>query len=198
MVACTAYSPFLMLHGIPQRMLTILVRSVRSQETLRWLSSFMALGYLNLSGNPIPLEGLWPLARVHILELCLTSGRRSTEERREILRLLPNVWVLDDEYVTAQERCSADGLQDVNHRQDLLDTSNDHPLAWNDHNPVRNFGKSLREDSHGGKDHHVDSSEGKLKQQKIATCGLSYRSPEGQGNRAREFYENVVWTLPCR
>ncbi|CAN0538545.1 unnamed protein product, partial [Ectocarpus sp. 12 AP-2014] len=72
-------------------------------ESLGGLSRVMALGYLNLSRNFIPLDGLRPLARAHILELFLGSGR-SSEERRRTLCALPNLWALDDEFVTAEER----------------------------------------------------------------------------------------------
>ncbi|CAM9239081.1 unnamed protein product, partial [Ectocarpus sp. 12 AP-2014] len=76
-------------------------------ESLGGLSRVMALGYLNLSSNFIPLDGLRPLARAHILELFLGNGR-SSEERRRTLCALPNLWVLDDEFVTAEERRIAD------------------------------------------------------------------------------------------
>ncbi|CAN0011132.1 unnamed protein product, partial [Choristocarpus tenellus] len=74
-------------------------------ESLPGIASFDVLGHLDLSGNCIPLEALQPLVSIHILELSI-AGNPAAEvaNRSTILRLLPYLWVLDGEYVTAEER----------------------------------------------------------------------------------------------
>lgn len=164
-----------------------------AQETLGGLSSFMALGYLSLSDNDTPLECLRPLARAHILELCLGRGR---SERRRIVLLLPNVWVLDEEYVTADERRFADGFDQT--RRSEASNGGDHLYAWNDAcwKPVADNS----EDNRGGNEPRIFSHKDKpnAQRQKTSGCCLEYQDLERHGRRTREFFQNVVWKLPCR
>lgn len=160
----------------------------------------MALGYLNLSSNPLPLEGLRPLAHAHILELFLGSVH-SREERRQTLGILPNVWVLDDEYVTASERREAE--DDYSHGRG---ESNDHLLrTWNDSSLPRSpeklrciDGKSVAGGRKDDSSKEVRTSHQRTQQKKELGGGSGFGSLETQGCQAREFYENVVWKLPSR
>lgn len=166
------------------------------QESLQGLSSLMALGYLNLSSNLLPLEGLRPLAHAHILELFLGSTRPG-QERRRTLGLLPNVWVLDDEYVTARERRAAE--DDYSHG---AGERNDHLLrTWNDASLLRSPGK-LRDNNGGGRriNNRKQLRISHQRPQQIKELGgrSGFGSLEIQGRQVREFYENVVWKLPSR
>lgn len=167
------------------------------QESVEGLSSLMALGYLNLSSNPLPLEGLRPLAHAHILELFLGTVR-SGQERRRALGLLPNVWVLDDEYVTAIERRAAE--DDYSHgageRGDYL------LRTWNDPSLLRSREK-LRDDDGAGARHvdvgkYVRPNHQPPQQKQEPGGGSGFGSLETQGRQVREFYENIVWKLPSR
>lgn len=156
----------------------------------------MALGYLNVSNNHLPLEGLRPLARAHILELFLGNGR-SRQERRRTVGILPNLWVLDDEFVTAEERRTAE--DDYAHEgggggDELL-------LTWNDSPSSEDAGessKSSRRDVQpiGRKDarigHHLPQEHEKF------GGGSGFGGIETQGRRVREFFEDVVWKLPAK
>lgn len=161
----------------------------------------MALGYLNLSSNFIPLDGLRPLARAHILELFLGSGR-SSEERRRTLCALPNLWVLDDEFVTAEERRIADDNHQHNGRGG--GATSDHLLpTWNQSSPKRE--KTRDKDGNTAiaspssivvvKDagrHHPPQK------QKESACKSGFVDFETQGHLTQDFYENVVWKIPSR
>lgn len=163
------------------------------QGSVDGLSSLMALGYLNLSSNPLPLEALRPLAHAHILELFLGSVRAG-EARRRTLGLLPNVWVLDDEYVTARERRAAE--EDYSHG---AGERNDHFLrTWNDSSLLRSQEKP-RGDS-GARGRHIDhrNQVRTSHQQTQPGGGSGFGSLETQGRQSRDFYENVVWKLPSR
>ncbi|CAM9159192.1 unnamed protein product [Ectocarpus sp. 13 AM-2016] len=170
-------------------------------ESLGGLSRVMALGYLNLSSNFIPLDGLRPLARAHILELFLGSGR-SSEERRRTLCALPNLWVLDDEFVTVEERRIADD----NHRHNGSGegATSDHLLpTWNQSSPTRDKTRdkdgstaiaspsSIVITKDAGR-HHPP------KTQKASTCKSGFVDLEIQGHLTQDFYENVVWKIPSR
>eukprot|EP00752_Nemacystus_decipiens_P002990 g2774.t1 len=167
------------------------------QESVEGLSTLMALGYLNLSGNPFPLEALRPLAHAHILELFLGSAR-SGEERRRALALLPNVWVLDDEYVTARERRAAEddyshGAQDWNGH--LLRTWNESTLPRSPEKLGDGGGTGNRDvDSRDG----VRASQQPSQPKKGPGGGPGFGSLETQGRQVREFYDDVVWKLPSR
>ncbi len=167
-----------------------------SQESIRGLSSLMALGYLNLSNNPLPVENLRPLARAHILELFLGSGR-SPQERRRTVGFLPNLWVLDDEFVTAQERHTAE--DDYAHEGGGADDQL--LLTWN----APSLSEKAKETC--GRDRrHVQSASRKDKcighQPPQKTKGLGpgpgFGGIETQGRRARKFFEDVVWKLPSK
>lgn len=158
----------------------------------------MALGYLNLSSNPLPLESLRPLAHTHILELYLGDDR-SPDERRRTLSLLPNLWVLDEEFVTARERRiaednyhhveagSAGGIQ-------LLLTRSDSST------PVKARGFGDRSDCRA--ECSTSPDEVQSHQSPQPKNGPFYRSAYGdlerQGRLARGFFEDVVWKLPSR
>lgn len=151
----------------------------------------MAVGYLNLSSNSIPLEGLRPLARTHILELCLGGSGSSAENRRDILGLLPNVWVLDGEYVTAQERCAADGYDKSNPRG----VDNGHLLGEERNDLIRKPESQRRQDdAKGGRRRSQHTSGGSNDRR---TGQQEYRDLLQQGHQTKEFFENVVWKLPC-
>eukprot|EP00903_Cladosiphon_okamuranus_P007612 g7381.t1 len=151
----------------------------------------MALGYLNLSSNPLPLEALRPLAYAHILELFLGSVRVG-ETRRRTLGLLPNVWVLDDEYVTARERRVAE--EDYSHGTE--------EKAWNNSSMLRSPEK--RRDDGGAPGRHINSrNQARTNHERAQpntepSGGSGYGSMETQGRHARDFYENVMWKLPSR
>lgn len=161
----------------------------------------MALGYLNLSSNFIPLDGLRPLSRAHILELFLGSGR-SSEERRRTLCALPNLWVLDDEFVTAEERRVAD----ANHQNNggSGGATSGHLLpTWNQSSPKR--GKTRDKDGStavvspssfvvvkDARRHHP------LQKKKEPACKSGFVDLETQGRLTQDFYENVVWKIPSR
>lgn len=145
------------------------------------------MGYINLSNNTIPLEDLRPLTRTHILELCLGNGS-SPEERGKVLRLLPNVWVLDNEYVSAQERFLSDNLDERK--------KNDHEIEWNglEGKP----GNKTSQDGLHSSDNPSGKSKGMGQKKYFLNCPLLYRGMEHQGRRTRKFYENVIWKIPCR
>lgn len=159
------------------------------QESLEGLSSLMALGYINLSSNPLPLEALRPLAHAHILELFL--GRtRSGEERRRTLGFVPNVWVLDDEYVTARERRAAEDDYSLGAGE-----RNDHLLrTWSNSSLPRSSEK--RRDTETKNE--VRTSHQRSRQKNELGGGSGFGSLETQGRLAFELYENIVWTLPSR
>lgn len=165
----------------------------------------MALGYLNLSSNSLPLESLRPLARTHVLELFLGDGR-STQERRRTLGLLPNLWVLDDEFVTAKERRVAEddfvrgGGSDRNDH--LILTRNGSSL------PDKTEQLSVRND--GGvncvqppgvfsrKDVRISHRPPHRKTGPSSSSRSGFGGLASQGRHVREFYENVLWKLPSR
>lgn len=169
-----------------------------TQRSVEGLSSLMALGYLNLSNNPLTLEALRPLAHAHILELFLGSVR-SDEERRRTLALLPNVWVLDDEYVTARERRAAE--DDCSHG---AGERNGHLLrTWNDPSLLRSP-EELRNDDGPGSRHIIQSrnqvptGNERPQPKKAPGGGCGFGSLETQGRQVHDFYDNVVWKLPSR
>lgn len=161
----------------------------------------MALGYLNLSSNPLPLESLRPLSCAHVLELFLGDDR-STQERRRTLGLLPNLWVLDDEFVNAKERRVAedDFSRGRSKRNDhlLLTTCSDSSLLDKSDklrddggiNCVQSPGIFSRED--------VCTSRQPSNKKKEPSSGSGFGGLESQGHHVREFYENVLWKLPSR
>ena len=75
-----------------------------------------ALGSLNLADNELPPQNLDALRSIHILRLRVigcnkTSGISSsdinnaaTSHRSRTIHLLPNIWVLDDDFITYSER----------------------------------------------------------------------------------------------
>lgn len=155
----------------------------------------MALGYLNLSNNAISLEGLRPLARAYILELCLGSNR---SERRRIVRLLPNVWVLDEEYVTADERRFAN---EFDQSQPAGASEGGNPLyALNDEGCSK-LDTETREDNRGeGNEPRISSGKDKpdVQEKRDYGCRLEYQDLELRGRQTREFFQNVVWNVPSR
>ena len=74
------------------------------------LSSFKAVGYLNLADNKVHYDNLLALSSVHIVELhlagnsSLQKGYSKQEYRRNVIALIPGVWVLDGEFVSQRER----------------------------------------------------------------------------------------------
>lgn len=155
----------------------------------------MAVGYLNLCSNNIPLEGLRPLARTHVLELCLGSSGSSAEKRRDVLGLLPNVWVLEGEYVTAQERCAADGYDQPSPCNDGV--GNGRLLGEGQNELVRNPASRRRlDDASGGRGGGRRQSVGGKHREGVGQ--QEYRHLLQQGHQTKEFFENVVWKLPCR
>lgn len=160
----------------------------------------MALGYLNLSSNLLPLESLRPLARTHVLELFLGDGR-STQERRRTLGLLPNLWVLDDEFVTTKERLVAEGDFSRGGSE-----RNDHLILMRGDSSLPDKPEELRDD--GGvncvqppgvfsrKDVHISRRPPHKKRE--PSSGSGFGGLASQGRHAREFYENVLWKLPSR
>lgn len=155
----------------------------------------MALGYLNLASNPLPLESLRPLARAHILELHLGNGH-SAENRERMLSLLPNLWVLDEEFVNARERRIA---EDTYHHveagagggiQLLLTQADSAPpdkaTGFQDRDGLL-AGISASQEGVPGEPPNNGSS-----------CASAYGDLTRQGRHARKFYEEVVWRLPSR
>jgi hypothetical protein len=70
----------------------------------------LALGKLNLAGNPIDLASLSSLDRVHILRLHLTVGAEMGASLNSyIAGLLPNVWVVNDDFISAADRAARYG-----------------------------------------------------------------------------------------
>ena len=74
-----------------------------------------ALGSLNLADNGFPLHSLNALRFIHILRLCITGSNEiisigsnpnivTSSHRSETISLLPNIWVLDDDFITNSER----------------------------------------------------------------------------------------------
>lgn len=155
----------------------------------------MALGYLNLSSNSLPLESLRPLARAHVLELFLGSGR-STHERRRTLGLLPNLWALDDEFVTAKERRVAEDDYSRGGRE-----RSDHLLLACNESSLLDKSEELRNDGPPGivsrKEVHI-SRQPPHQQKKGLSSGSGFGGLETQGHQVREFYENIMWKLPSR
>ena len=167
------------------------------QESIQGLSSLMALGYLNLSNNPLSLEDLRPLAHAHILELLLGSVR-SGEDRRRTLSLLPNVWVLDNEYVTAREHRTAEDDYALG-----AEERTDHLLrTWND-SPLSRSPEKLRDGGGVGGRHSDSRKEVRNSHQQTHPKterggGSGFGSLETQGRQARDFFESVLWKLPSR
>lgn len=173
---------------------------VSTQESFGGLSSFMALGYLNLSSNSLPLESLRPLAYMHVLELFLGDDR-PTQERRRTLGLLPNLWVLDNEFVNAKERCVAEG--DFSRGGTAR---NDHLLLTWKVSSSLDKSEELRDD--GGikcvqptgtvSQKALRVSRQRTKKKEGPRSGSGFGGLESQGHHVREFYENVLWKLPSR
>lgn len=155
----------------------------------------MAVGYLNLCSNNIPLEGLRPLARTHVLELCLGSSGSSAEKRRDVLGLLPNVWVLEGEYVTAQERCAADGYDQPSPCNDGVGNGRLLGEGRNDLVQKTENRRRLGDARGGGRGGRLQSGGG---QNREGVGQQEYRHLSQQGRQTKEFFENVVWKLPCR
>ena len=100
---------------------------------------FPALGHLYLSGNRITYEELSTLGGVHVMELRLENNRGLTtteggsdpaQYRRNVLFLMPHVWVLDGVFVTAEERAAvaayfSDGSSDRSPDDDTADGDGD-------------------------------------------------------------------------
>lgn len=69
-----------------------------------------AIGYLNLRDNKLRYENLLQLSPLHIVELqlagnsCLEEGFTRQEYRRNIIALIPSVYVLDGEFISQRER----------------------------------------------------------------------------------------------
>lgn len=168
------------------------------QESIGGLSSVMALGYLNLSNNPLPLESLRPLARAHILELCLGSGR-SVEERRRTLAMLPHLWVLDEEFVTAQERRIA---EDKYHDAEAGVGIGNQALPLQTDSSTLKVPKNLHNLRGNQADNPANTKESPGHQSSQQRNEPPHRSAYGdlevQGRQARSFYEDVVWRLPSR
>lgn len=87
------------------------------------LSAFISmehLGELDLGGNAITYNELVKLSHMHIMSIRLdgnpslvgSDGKQDKEYRRNVLHLLPNIWMLDDCIVTAKERRSASDFFD--------------------------------------------------------------------------------------
>lgn len=156
----------------------------------------MAVGYLDLSHNPISGRGLRSLASVHIVELRLGRGR-SYQDRQSVLRTLPNVWVLDEEYVTAEERYSADKASESSTDDDRA--SAEYLLCSSESIRASKPGAGQNDFEEGGgrpqtgNDTCADGSP-----TVVATCRPAYRDVDQTGHRIRKFYENVIWKLPCR
>lgn len=185
------------LHNVSPDFEPPLVTRMSKQESVEGLSSLMALGYLNLSGNPLTLKALRPLAHAHVLELFLGSVR-SGEERRRTLALLPNVWVLDDEYVTTRERRAAE--DDYSHG---AGETNGHLLqTWNNSSLLRSPGKLGDDDGagsrHVGSINEVRPTHQRPRPQKEPGGASGFGSLETQGHQVHEFYEHVVWKIPSR
>lgn len=72
-------------------------------SNLSGLKDFQVLGSLNLSCNDLTIKALDPLQNTFIINLELTSHKIT---RAQIISLLPYVWILNDVYITEQERIS--------------------------------------------------------------------------------------------
>lgn len=155
----------------------------------------MALGYLDLSNNPIPLEALRSIARSHVLELVLGRGNKPNE-RRQILHMLPNVWVLDEEFVTEKERREAESSRQQHESTGNIRNAYD-SLISNDKTTVE---CDSARDSTVKKKRRGFSPRGGNRAPHGMTCSDSsdYRIMERQSRRTQEFFENVVWKVPSR
>lgn len=158
----------------------------------------MALGYLDLSNNPISLKALRSIARSHVLELVLGRDCKPNE-RRQILRMLPNVWVLDEEFVTEKERRDAESSQQRD--KSGGNTKNAHDfLVSNDKTTAGPAEFDAARDSGVKKKHREISARGGNRAPHDMACSYSshYRILERQSRRTQEFFKNVIWKIPSR
>ncbi|CAM9133396.1 unnamed protein product, partial [Hapterophycus canaliculatus] len=167
-------------------------------ESIGGLSSVMALGYLNLSSNPLPLESLRPLAQTHILELYLGNDG-SPEERRRTLSLLPNLWVLDEEFVTARERRIA---EDSYHHAEKGGGGGIQLLLTRIDSSIPDKARGLQDHCDSRADMSASpekvSSHHPLQRRNGPNGRSAYGDLERQGRNARGFFEDVLWRLPSR
>lgn len=173
-----------------------------SQEFIGGLSSFLAIGYLDLSYNvDLSLEHLRPLARAHLLELYLGGDDRLASDRPCILRVVPNVWVLNGEYVTAHERRLAERSGKCNDDTELP--------PWYTGTKIRESGCEPLDETDGPSESRSfwekEQTEGEREvggtqhqSEMFSAFYPEYRDMSRQGRLAREFFEDVVWKLPCR
>ena len=80
-------------------------------ESLDGICEYHCLGDLDISGNRLTFEELDKIRGIHVVCLTLKNNRGmkgskegTKEYRREVLRRCPNVWVLDDIFVSEDER----------------------------------------------------------------------------------------------
>lgn len=170
------------------------------------------MGYLDLSFNAdLSLERLRPLARAHVLELYLGGDSSPAPDRLCILKAVPNVWVLNGEYVTAYERRLADHLDWLNN-DDGSDCNSNHAKLQRWHvegAKCTALGPESLDETGGSRDTR-DSFEGEgrtqghhrqkrtRRQEMFNALHPEYRDLDRQGHLAREFFEDVVWKLPSR
>lgn len=84
-------------------------------RSLKALCSFSCLGHLSICGNQIQSLGiLLPLHRMHIIDLWIRRGNTTLIDkmpewryRFEVICIMPHVWVLDGQFITAAERAAA-------------------------------------------------------------------------------------------
>ena len=72
-------------------------------SSISGLQDFQVLSSLNLSCNDLTLKSLEPLQSTYLINLELSSPKFS---RSEIISVLPHLWILNDVYITQQERQS--------------------------------------------------------------------------------------------
>lgn len=173
-----------------------------SQEFIGGLSSFLAIGYLDISYNAnLSLEHLRPLARAHLLELYLGGDNRLASDRPFILRVIPNVWVLNGEYVTKHERKLAERLGGCNDGHELLAWYRRTKIRGPGCEPLNTADGLWKNQTFGGKVLPKGESQAQETQQQSETFSVlhpEYRDMSRQSRLAREFFEDVVWKLPCR
>lgn len=171
----------------PLALLTLLA----TQESIEGLSWPLAIGYLDLSHNDLPLKTLRPLERSSVLELYLGDG--IDINRRRVLRLVPGAWVLNGEFVEERERFLAEALDSSDERARERKSSPRHegqtPL-------LGEFGLDVEE--HGDGEMGVRQGLRRDKQQNFSIGHPEYRDMRQQGRLAREFLENVLWKVPSR
>lgn len=78
-----------------------------------------ALGFLDITKNPVNLDVLHTLSSKHILRLKFLNGD-SFKQNRSVLGVLPYVWVLNDVYYTTKERIEMENEMATSHLQNKI------------------------------------------------------------------------------